>query len=87
LEGTILVASKPPVDPRSSVDTTKTATNDVLITNLPTEYCSISKLAKYFCNKKKSGISSFKRVDIVNQNTAILCLLDEEGTVILCMYK
>lgn len=55
-------------------------TNDIEISNLPSRNCSFDKLNEYFHNKKKSGINSFKDIKIVDQNTAILCLEDEEGT-------
>ena len=61
-------------------------TNDVVITNLTAKNCSIDKLKDYFSNKKKSGISSFKDIKIVNQSTAILCLEDEEGMYILVSF-
>ena len=68
----------------SSGDTNKTTgswvlTNDIIIDNIPTKVYTESKLNKYFKNKIKSG---FKRVEIVNQNTAIIRLKNEEGTYV-----
>ena len=63
----------------SPVDATRIITNNIRISNLPSKYRSVGKLAECFCNKKKSGISSFKEIKMEDQNTAILCLENDEG--------
>ena len=60
----------------SPVDVATINTNDIKIYNLPPKYCSVSKLTECFLNKKISGISEI----MVDQNTAILCLENDEGT-------
>ena len=62
----------------SPVDATRIITNDIKICNLPSKYSSDGKLSECFRNKK-SGISSFKEIKMEDQNTAILCLENDEG--------
>ena len=77
LEGTMLIATKPPLvvmKPKPPV-----ITNDIKISDLSTDKCSLKALQKYFSNKKKSGINTYKEIEIINKTTAILKLHDERG--------
>jgi len=81
LEGIILMATRPPVvmKPKPMV-----ITNDIKISDLPAEKCSLKVLRKYFSNKKKSGIDTYKGIEIINKTTAILQLHDEKGKNEFC---
>ena len=62
-----------------AVDSAVVLTYNVIISNLSARYCSYDKLKDHFSNTRRSGICSFKDIKIVDQNTAILSLEDEEG--------
>ena len=76
LEGTVLIATVPPVviKPKPIV-----FTSDIKITNISANKCSAKVLQKYFSNKKKSGISTYKEIKVLDKTTAILQLPDERG--------
>ena len=54
-------------------------TDDIMISNVPDDKYSTSKLSKHFGSKKKSGSSSCKAVSIVKSNTAVVRLEDDKG--------
>ena len=54
-------------------------TNSILIDNLPKEKCNEEILDVYFTNKKKSGIDSYKKVEILDDNKAIVHLESKNG--------
>ena len=80
LEGVVLTATRPPVviKPKPII-----FTNDVTISNLSADKCSTKALHKYFSNKKKSGINTYKAIKIINKTTAVLQLKDESGKNVL----
>ena len=55
-------------------------TSSILIENLPTQKCDKELLDVYFTNKKKSGIDSYKKIEILDENKAIVHLESEDGT-------
>lgn len=55
-------------------------TNSILIDNLPIQKCNKELLDVYFTNKKKSGIDSYKEIEILDNNRAIVHLESKEGT-------
>ena len=54
-------------------------TNSILIDNLPTEKCNKDLLDVYFTNKKKSGIDSYKGIEILDDKRAIVHLENKDG--------
>ena len=54
--------------------------NSILIDNLPTQKCNKHILDVYFTNKKKSGIDSYKKIEILDDNRAIVHLESKDGT-------
>ena len=68
-EGAVLQARRPSV-----------LTSSILIENLPTPKCNKELLDVYFTNKKKSGIDSYKRIEILDEKRAIVHLESEDGT-------
>lgn len=76
LEGVVLTATRSPVviKPKPII-----FTNDVTISNLSADKCSTKALHKYFANKKKSGINTYKAIKIINKTTAVLQLKDESA--------
>ena len=54
-------------------------TSSILIDNLPTQKCNIELLDVYFTNKKRSGIDSYKEIEILDERRAIVHLESEDG--------
>lgn len=54
-------------------------TNSILIDNLPMEKCTKNQLDVYFTNKKKSGIDSYKGIEILDDKRAIVHLENKDG--------
>ena len=54
-------------------------TSSILIDNLPTHKCNKELLDVYFTNKKRSGIDSYKQIEILDEKRAIVHLESEEG--------
>ena len=48
--------------------------NSVLVENIPMERCSKDWLDMYFTNKSKSGIESYKEIDILSNQKVVLHL-------------
>ena len=69
LESILFTATKPPVviKPKPFV-----LTNDIKLSNLSADKCSTKALHKYFTSKKKSGISAYKNIKVLNKTTATL---------------
>ena len=67
-EGAVLQARRPLV-----------LTSSILIDNLPTQKCNKELLDVYFTNKKRSGIDSYKQIEILDEKRAIVHLESEEG--------
>ena len=76
LEGIVLIATKPPVKIKFKLPV---FTNEIMISNLSPDKCSHKALNKYFTKKKKSGISTYEDIKIIDKTTAILQLADETG--------
>ena len=53
--------------------------NSVLIQNIPTQRCTEDWLEMYFTNKNKSGIESYKEIEVVDHGTAIVHLNNKDG--------
>ena len=68
-EGNVIQARRPLV-----------LTNSILIENLPTQKCNKHMLDVYFTNKKKLGIDSYKKIEILDDNRAIVHLESKDGT-------
>ena len=54
-------------------------TSSILIDNIPTQKCNKELLDVYFTNKKKSGIDSYKKIEILDEKRAIVHLESEDG--------
>lgn len=67
-EGTVLQARRPLI-----------LTSSILVDNLPPQKCNKELLDVYFTNKKKSGIDSYKQIEILDENRAIVHLESEDG--------
>ena len=52
----------------------------ILIDNLPEQKCNKEQLDVYFTNKKKSGIESYKKIEILDDKRAIVHLESKYGT-------
>ena len=52
----------------------------ILIDNLPPQKCNKEQLDVYFTNKKKSGIESYKKIEILDDKRAIVHLESKYGT-------
>ena len=68
-EGVVLHARRPLV-----------LTSSILIDNLPARKCNTELLDVYFTNKKRSGIDSYKEIEILDEKRAIIHLESEDGT-------
>ena len=68
-KGAVLQARRPSV-----------LTSSILIENLPTLKCNKELLDVYFTSKKKSGIDSYKKIEILDEKRAIVHLESEDGT-------
>ena len=53
--------------------------NSILIDHLPTQKCTKEMLDVYFTNKKRSGIDSYKEIEILDDNRAIVHLESKDG--------
>ena len=67
-EGAVLQAKRPLI-----------LTSSILIDNLPPQKCNEEQLDVYFTNKKRSGIDSYKQIEILDENRAIVHLESEDG--------
>ena len=67
-EGNVIQARRPLV-----------LTSSILIDNLPTQKCNKHMLDVYFTNRKKSGIDSYKEIEILDDNRAIVHLESKDG--------
>ena len=54
-------------------------TSSILIANLPVQMCNKELLDMYFTNKKRSGIDSYKEIEILDDNRAIVHLESKDG--------
>ena len=54
-------------------------TNSILIENLPVQRCNKEMLDMYFTNKKRSGIDSYNKIEILDDNKAIVHLESKNG--------
>ena len=76
LEGRTLSATKPQI----ATAIQPVLANKIRIDSLPPNMCNVTKLSKYFSNKRKSGIDKFMRIEIKeDKTTAVLHLLDGTG--------
>ena len=67
-EGNVIQARRPLV-----------LSNNIFIDNLPTPKCNKEMLDVYFTNKKRSGIDSYKEIEILDDNRAIVHLENKDG--------
>ena len=54
-------------------------TNSILIDNLPALKCNKEMLDVYFTNPTKSGIESYKKIEILDDKRAIVQLKNKDG--------
>lgn len=54
-------------------------TNSILVDNLPTLKCNEEQLDIYFTNKRRSGIDSYKKIEILDDKRAIVHLKSKDG--------
>ena len=54
-------------------------TNSILIDNLPVRKCDKEILDVYFTNPKKSGIESYKKIEVLDDKRAIVQLENKDG--------
>jgi len=53
--------------------------NSVLIQSIPIQRCNEDWLEMYFTNKNKSGIESYKEIEVIDHGTAIIRLNNKDG--------
>jgi len=54
-------------------------TNSVLIQSIPVQRCNEDWLEMYFTNKNKSGIESYKEIEVIDHGMAIIHLNNKDG--------
>ena len=53
--------------------------NSVLVENIPTERCNRDWLDMYFTNRSKSGIESYREIDILSCQKVVIHLENQSG--------
>jgi len=61
--------------------------NSVLLQNIPIQRCNEDWLEMYFTNKNKSGIESYKEIEVVDYGTAVIHLNNKAGKIHNCIHK
>lgn len=56
--------------------------SSVLIQNIPTQRCTEDWLEMYFTNKNKSGVESYKAIEVLDHGMAIIHFNNKSGKII-----
>jgi len=77
----ITTISNTPLEQQFHVQARRTVilANSVLVENVPTERCNRDWLDMYFTNRSKSGIESYRGIDILSCQKVVIHLDNQNG--------